>query len=269
MLFRYGKINKKSAKLDKITEDLLYSTTENYIDHYPDIYNTNFNDTFYISLEVMMENGFLEEKILNKYNKNVLSKDTIIKVVIDDENINCEIYNKTERNLGEVETILSGGKTTYRYLGGKFYSRKIDNNFVEFNNMIYKILGKNSDGSIRLMLFENATTMVGSKVDEDYTTTYARKWINNEFYNNINYNDYVKKTKWCLDNEKNSNLSEITNCNNIIEDYVGMLSYYESNHGGDNNALSNNYLFMTLTKQTNNEFKIVLSNISITTSSKS
>ena len=81
-------------------------------------------------------------------------------------------------------------KTGNSYMGGCYISGASTNNYVWYNGFIWRIMGINSDGTIRLITDENVTSMPYGPPNTgfDYRTIvgYMDDWFNDYFYVNLN-----------------------------------------------------------------------------------
>ena len=240
-----SQIRNQSSKIDNLTEGLLFSTAENYIEQNPTKYIYDANKTYFLTLELLIEKGILEENILNKYNEDTLNKNSIIKVTNNENTFNYELLNpSTYDNLGNVAEGLK--VSTFSFMNGTYYKDNPANSYVLFNNILHKILGINADGSIRLMSVENVTKMIPGTTSQSYSNSYVRNWLNDYYYSNLLDNDYITKQEWCIDNQATAAAS--STCSNKIKDYVGLITTMElMNH----NSLAGNYYnykYLTMTQ---------------------
>ena len=179
-----SQIKKKSSSIDEVTKQLLISTTETYIDQNPNKYILDSNKTYYISVGLLIERGLLKKDYLNKYNNDVLSENTIIEVTNEGNSFEYEILNNsTYSTIGEIEK--SFDTSTFSFMNGTYYKDTPTNSYVLFNNILHKVLGKNEDGTIRIMAVENVTKLIIGKLSHTYTNSYVRNWLNDEYYSNL------------------------------------------------------------------------------------
>ncbi|MBQ2409532.1 MAG: type II secretion system protein [Bacilli bacterium] len=240
-----SQIRNQSSKIDNLTKGLLFSTAENYIEQNPTKYIYDANKTYFLTLELLIEKGILEENILNKYNEDTLNKNSIIKVTNNENTFNYELLNpSTYDNIGNVAEGLK--VSTFSFMNGTYYKDNPANSYVLFNNILHKILGINADGSIRLMAVENVTKMIPGTTSQSYSNSYVRNWLNDYYYSNLLDNDYITKQEWCIDNQATAAAS--STCSTKIKDYVGLITTMElMNH----NSLAGNYYnytYLTMTQ---------------------
>ncbi len=110
------------------------------------------------------------------------------------------------------------------------YKGFVENNYIKLDGIIFKIVGLNDDGSVKVVSKEPLSIVDYNNVDE---------WLNEYFYNKFSDSakDYIKtNSKWC--NEKVSNPENYTTCNSYSKKKaIGLLSVADINNskGEDNN----------------------------------
>ena len=130
--------------------------------------------------------------------------------------------------------------SNYSYMGGCYLKGEQTTNYIWFNGFLYRIIGINKDGSIRLMMEESITTIAFSPKNTvpNYQDSYVRDWLNNYFYKNLGElkNQLVKSPNdnnglFCSGEPTTSKTSARIDCTNgsIINDYVGVISIDEFN----------------------------------------
>ena len=145
---------------------------------------------------------------------------------------------------------------TYNYMDGTYLKGSQDSNYVWFDGFLWRIMGKNADGSIRLITDESVTgiPLGASGTAFDYDNSYASDWLNNYFYPKLEDNDLIVKQTWCSEPAED-NTSARTNCTNNLSttsSKVGMISLDEWNlSGGTNGYLENREWISTLTPDSN------------------
>ena len=255
-----SQVNKQSSKIDNITKELLYSTVDTYIEQNASKYIKDPNKTYYISVGLLINNGFLDETFLNKYNKDTLSEDTVIKAVNENDAFTYTIMDKSSYNtLGSIEKGLE--TSTYNFMKGTYYKNNITNGYVLYNNILHKILGRNEDGNIKIMSVENITRLIPGDESQSYSNSYVRTWLNKDYYSSLSDSDYIAKAKWCVDNQATE--AAASNCTNTIEDYVGLITTMEVKSLDSITATMFNYAYLTMTQKNNGTFYVVNSSIGL------
>ena len=97
------------------------------------------------------------------------------------------------------------------------------NNYIMFSNMLFRIVGLNKDGSVKLVSDEAVGTVNYKDIN---------KWLNDYFYDYImdDYKDYMVKQDFCTSKIAIDKIDNITDkCDSKDSDYVGLLSVSEYN----------------------------------------
>jgi type IV pilus assembly protein PilA len=147
----------------------------------------------------------------------------------------------------------AAGTNTYTYLGGTYLKGAQTNNYVWFNGFVWRIMGKDADGNIRMITEENVIAIPwgeSGKADK-YGSSYARKWTSEYFYSHIKDKNIIKDTQFCEDGTGVSYSSARTTCSvAIVGTESGLLSFDEYNlSGGSSSYLVNGQYYWTLTSQ--------------------
>ena len=146
-------------------------------------------------------------------------------------NVYGEAGNVTFVNTGVLSEAIEEEYATYltetddngtRFISGT--SSDIVNNYVYFSDMLWRIVGINSDGSLKLITEDSVTEMAwDSTGNTDYSTSEIRTWLNNDFYSTLNQ-DLISEGTW--------DYSEMTSSYEKVEvktltDKVGLLNAFE------------------------------------------
>ena len=220
-------INNNSKKLDESALKLLYLTTEKFMENDSRTYVKTNGNVYYISLEQLIKRGLLEEDYLDAYSEDVLSKYTQIKVTVQNNNFTYEISKDSLENISEICNSMQINQT-YMYNGGKYIKGNIDNNYVLFNGLTFRIMGINSDGTVRLIMDEAATSLSYTDSSFNYVNSHIRNWLNDYFISRLQYTSIIEKQNWYYKNDVNSN-NKVMDANVSVEDKVGLLSIEEFN----------------------------------------
>ena len=98
------------------------------------------------------------------------------------------ILEKAKKLVYENGTCKTEG--TYNYMRGCYIKGASTNNYVWYNGFMWRIMGINSDGTVRLITDENVTAIPygARKTAENYATNtgYIHSWLNDYFYNKLN-----------------------------------------------------------------------------------
>jgi hypothetical protein len=135
------------------------------------------------------------------------------------------------------------------------------NNYLYYSSRIWRIIGINDDGSIKIITDEPQTTIVWGYDSNDYNNSYIRSWLNpiddventGFFYNSLDDADiYITTSNWCADIiEDVNNVS----CNNIVDnDAIGLLSINDyKKAGAQNSYLKKEFYEWTINGYTDNQ----------------
>lgn len=225
-------INSNSKKIDQAALDLLYTTAEDFMNKDSRTYTKVYGNTYYITIEQLIESGLLEGDFLEAYSEKELSKNSQIKVTVKNKNFKFELLNENIKNIHEVCNDLDINET-YNYNGGTYIKGNNANNYVLYNGLIFRIMGVNSNGSVRLIMDEAITSL--SYVDNmfNYSGSYVREWLNDYFISRLQYNSIIVDEKWYFKAVSASN-KELDD-SFVVEDKVGLLSVEELNQSLSSN----------------------------------
>ena len=138
----------------------------------------------------------------------------------------------------------------------------VDDNYISYSGMLYRILSIDKDNNIRVVS-EDIMTYMYSGLENGYEESFVLRWLNSsdEKYSGIyektlyNKDELLVNTSVCLD--VIDDLNNIT-CENVNSDYkVGMLSLYDYKfYGGKNGFLNNgkSYYLSSLNSENENYY---------------
>ena len=158
---------------------------------------------------------------------------------------------------------LSGKNSLFEALFGMtaedFFNIKKVDNYVWFDGFLWRIMGKNADGSIRMITEEDVSTIYWSSIDghQDYDNSYVNDWLNNYFYPKLEHKDLLVNQIWCSETTLEEELGRDTCINNLskksfpvgllsVNEYLLSLGNYEISNV-DYNYLKNEQRYWTLT----------------------
>ena len=157
-------------------------------------------------------------------------------------------YNKDKECVNEVTVLEKAEKlvysngtcktdgTTYNYMGGCYIKGANESNYIWYNGFMWRIMGINSDGTVRLITDENvASLQYGERynyVAKRYMENngYVNDWLNDYFYNHLNdTKNIIKEGKYFCSENSISKLEGRTTCTNgnEINAKVGIISFDE------------------------------------------
>ena len=162
----------------------------------------------------------------------------------------------------------NSGDGTYNYMNGTYLKGGQDSNYVWFDGFMWRIMGKNEDGSIRMITEENVTAIPwgAENTAQDYDNSYVNDWLNNYFYPKLEHKDLLVNQTWCsltTTDESSHQTSCINNLSNTQKP-IGLLSLDEYNlASGSSSYLVNSQYFWTLTVHNKSEaYRITTEGIS-------
>lgn len=152
-----------------------------------------------------------------------------------------EIFSKVITNLNNIVT---SGNGLYKDDDGYIYKGMVENNYIYYSGLYYRIISVSNDGEIKIITDEVLTSLTFGSLG--YDSSNVKNWmlpvkgINNTgiYWNNFNeplY--YIEKTKTCTDNI--SSVDNIT-CKKTTDEYVGLLSLNDYNKANGSKSYLNN-----------------------------
>lgn len=114
------------------------------------------------------------------------------------------------------------------------YKGMANNNYIEFSNMIFRIVGINSDGTIKIV----SATPIGVV---NYTD--ANEWLNNYFYDHLTdeAKKYIVEEEFCSSKIEEKDTNTTTKCDKKTKQKVGVLATKDYNLSL--NDKGNSYLY--------------------------
>ncbi len=141
---------------------------------------------------------------------------------------------------------------TYQYMGGCYLKSNVieepdaygndgisehpTSNYIWYSGFLWRIMGINADGTIRMITEDNVTAIPWGAKDtaQNWDESYAKDWLNNYFYPRLKGNEIISKKVWCSE-ETTSSSSARTTCENNLSTqpaYVGLLTLDEYSLAG-------------------------------------
>lgn len=134
-----------------------------------------------------------------------------------------------------------------------YYKGNDNNNYIKLDGILFKIVGLNEDGSVKVTSSEPLAFVDYNSVDT---------WLNDYFYDKLsdNVKKYIKTdSKWC--NEVISNTDNYTKCNKYgKKKAVGLLSVADVNNSKDkdgNSSLLGQQSFLLGNQKDKKEIKVI------------
>ena len=193
-----------------------------------------------------------KEIFYSRMNQIGMDNDTITQTFFDSNgNFNNEAYDNytmVENNYYTEQDLIEVGVDTtfeldFRMTSEELFAQQpLNGNSLWYSGFLWRIMGINADGTVRLITDENVTAIPWGAEDtaENWDESYARDWLNNYFYSRLKGNNIIKEEIWC--NETFDAYIARKNCINnssIEKSKVGLISldeYYLS--GGEYSYLN-------------------------------
>ena len=125
--------------------------------------------------------------------------------------------------------------STYQYMGGCYLKGNPNNNYIWYSGFLWRIMGINKDGTVRMITDENVTVIPWGEEGsaQNWDGSHAKDWLNNYFYPRLKGNNIIKETTWC--SETTSSSSARTTCESNLSTqttHVGLMTIDEYNLAG-------------------------------------
>ena len=137
----------------------------------------------------------------------------------------------------------TSNENNYSYMGGCYLKGKPTDNYLWYSGFLWRIMGINADGSVRLITEENVTGIPwgASGTAQDYDGSHAKDWLNNYFYPRLKGNDIIVEQTWCSETTTSSSSARTSCSNNLSTEKakVGSISLDEYNLAGAGNSYLN------------------------------
>ncbi len=131
----------------------------------------------------------------------------------------------------------------YSYMGGCYIKGNPNNNYIWYSGFLWRIMGINADGTIRMITDENVTAIPwgASNTAQDWDGSHAKDWLNNYFYPRLKGNNIITEQVWCSETTTSSSSARTTCENNLSTQpsNVGLMTLDEYNLAGSFNSYLN------------------------------
>ena len=141
---------------------------------------------------------------------------------------------------------------TYQYMGGCYLKSNVieepdmygnggisehpTTNYIWYSGFLWRIMGINADGTVRMITEDNVTSIPWGASDtaENWDGSHAKDWLNNYFYPRLKGNNIIKEETWCSEvtTDSTSTRTECTNNLSVELAKVGLLTLDEYNLAG-------------------------------------
>ena len=170
-----------------------------------------------------------------------------ISLYINNKKVEEENFN----TLSKVVFNTNYGKENFVDIGGNYYFKnEVDNNYVTYSNILWRIIRINADNSV-VLISENPLTSLAYKEEVNFKDSYLNEWLNitegEENTGILEYNlnepsKYLLKNETCLDtvNKLSNQLCKTT----YTDKYIGLMSTSDYvNTGAETSFINNNTKF--------------------------
>ena len=225
-------------------EDNMVSAAKSYYNKYPDSLPVMDSASVSVSADTLIENSFLKpfsEMVPNGDNCSGYVK--VFKIGEDYSYfpyLNCPSeYESVTLSKKLTSSIVTSGDGLYSYNGKYIFRGEYPNNYIKFNDKMWRIIGVNGDGSIKLVYDESKVER--NSWDDRYNSSKDGYYgINNfrvsrllEYLNDIyDNNKYVSKSNknllvkhdWCIGKVPQSDveIASLNLCSDVYSDlYIG------------------------------------------------
>ena len=127
--------------------------------------------------------------------------------------------------------------------GNYIYKGNVNNNYLSFNNMLWRIVRINADNSIDIILDDYITLLPWSSEISEFTKSDIYNYLNNDLIDKLD-KDMLNKTSFCTD--KISDLTSITCNSQDTNSYVKLLdvaNFLNSVHNSKSYLVSDEEIF--------------------------
>ncbi len=123
-------------------------------------------------------------------------------------------------------------------MGGCYLKGKPNNNYIWYSGFLWRIMGINADGTVRLITDENVTAIPYHESSSNWDDSYAKDWLNNYFYPRLKGNNLIIEQTWCSETTTDSSSARTTCENNLSTETakVGLLTLDEYNLAGGSSS---------------------------------
>ncbi len=133
--------------------------------------------------------------------------------------------------------------TTYQYMGGCYIKENSTNNSLWYSGFLWRIMGINSDGTVRLITDEPITSIPwgADNTAENWDESYAKDWLNNYFYSRLKGNNIIEEETWCSETTTSNSSARTTCASNLSTEKskVGLMTLDEYNLAGGSSSYLN------------------------------
>lgn len=123
--------------------------------------------------------------------------------------------------MSKAENTVEENSGLYRVNGTYLYKGDVQNNYVRFANILWRVVKINADNTVEMVTEEPVNNLMWNSTITDYTKSDIHKYINDVFLKNLN-KDMLEKITICTDMV--TNINKITCEKKDEESYVKLMS---------------------------------------------
>lgn len=237
-------------KLIKNNKEKLYEKQVETLEHSASLWGTdnlsllNNAGTYRLDLNTLYTAGYINnDDIINP----MTGTDMTGCVVVDWQgNANQYSYKYDPDcnilSIREVASELINNTTTTEYYDGKLLTGSQDANYVWYSGFVWRIMGQDSDGNVKLIMEETLATIQwgkcvsnnGDYICSKYDNSYIKEWLNDYFLEQLKLTNILVNDTWCSEITTDRD-SARTTCNNnlsTVSAKVGLITLDEYNLAG-------------------------------------
>ena len=210
------------------------------VDHLGPVITLNGESTITLAINSKYVDPGIKEVKDNKDGKIDVSKVKIDSSKVDMKKIGSykvtytisdSSFNKTvvERKVIVKANLTEIAKKDTSATGG-YYVNDFEKNYLMYSGLLWRIVGINSDGSIKIITDDFISEVAYGAAGEEFKNSNIKLWLDNEFYPILkDTSSYVvEDATWCIDSTEDPNYVSDT-CTNKIKNSVGLLTLSEYN----------------------------------------
>lgn len=132
---------------------------------------------------------------------------------------NGEKANFLSSNISGKSEIVYEGTGLYKVNGNYIYKGSVSNNYIKYNNLLWRIIKINSDDTLDIILEDSINLLNWDNKNNSFDKSNIYAYLNKDFVNYLN-KDLLVKSLVC--NDLVNDLNSIS-CNNTVNGYVSLL----------------------------------------------
>lgn len=244
------------SKTIKAQQDDAYNSKVNDIILAAKSYNgVNENVNSEISVSDLLSNGYLTGTMTDPRDSSEMNGciyvDAGVYTYKEEEcegkiNTLLKVVQTSYPNLLNCSTTEGAHTTTeYTYMGGCYLEANITNNYLNYSGSLWRIMGINSDNSIRIVKAESTDDEKMTNATSIYTGSTIKTWLESTYYATLSNKDILVNGSWCMNSigDEDTSFNEETSysgcsSSDILTAKIATLSLTEY-------SLSNGLLFAT------------------------